>query len=203
MPECVIHIVEDDESVRNSLAFLLTSSGLAVRVHVSASEFLAVAPDLRHACLVSDLRMPDISGVDLLKRLRAAGIDIPTVIVTARSDVKGAVEAMKNGAIDFIEKPYSSEELLRAVMVAIRIHEGRAQAVAEQEAVRGRIETLTQREQEVLAGLLSGHSSKAIAQQLDLSPRTVELYRGNLMAKMRAGSLAELVRMVMSVPDRR
>ena len=195
----VVHIVDDEEAVRKSLAFLLSMSGYAARVHVSATTFLAAAPGLSNCCLVTDLRMPDMSGVDLLRRLRTLNAMLPTIVITGHGAVPMAVEAMKAGAMDFIEKPFEDEVLLDAIRRAARELEARAGREDEAPAIKVRMETLTDRERQVLAGVVAGLANKTIAYDLDISPRTVEVYRANVMAKMQAKSLPELVRMMLSV----
>ena len=195
--ELVVHIVDDEEPVRKSLAFLLSMSGHAVRLHESATAFLSVAPNLSNACLITDLRMPDMSGVELLKRLRAAHAMLPTIVITGHGDVPMAVEAMKAGALDFIEKPFEDEVLLDAIERAARELETRIQT-DDLPSIRARLDLLTERERQVLSGVVAGLPNKTIAYDLDISPRTVEVYRANVMAKMQAKSLPELVRMVFS-----
>lgn len=201
MAEMVIHIVDDEEAVRKSLAFLLSMSGHAVRVHESASAFLEVAEDLSNACLVTDLRMPDLSGVELLCALRERDAMLPTIVITGHGDVPMAVQAMKAGALDFIEKPFEDEILLRAIDRAATELGRRAQAPQESAAVRARLEHLTEREREVMKGVVAGLPNKTIAYDLNISPRTVEVHRANVMVKMQAGSLPELVRLVMAAGD--
>lgn len=197
--ETVVHIVDDEEAVRNSLAFLLTTSGFAVRVHQSATDFLRVAPGVRNGCLITDLRMPDMDGVELLRRLQAADAMLPAIVVTGHGDVQMAVEAMKVGALDFIEKPFSDEALIASLgRAAARAAERRRDAEAA-EAVRVRIASLSDRERQVLHGVVAGKANKVIAAELEISPRTVEVYRAGLMAKMQAHNLPDLVRMVMDV----
>ena len=198
-PDTVVHIVDDEEAVRNSLAFLLTSAGFTVRVHQSATDFLAAAPDIVNGCLVTDLRMPDIDGIELLKRLKAADAMLPAIMVTGHGDIQMAVEAMKNGAIDFIEKPFSDDVLIESITRAAQraAEQNRSAAAAEQ--VRQRIATLSDREKQVWRGVVAGHPNKTIAAELGISPRTVEVYRAGLMAKMQARSLPELVRMAMDI----
>ena len=196
--DVIIHIVDDEEPVRKSLAFLLTISDHAVRVHESATAFLAVAPDLGRACLVTDLRMPDMSGVELLKQLRDRDAMLPTIVITGHADVPMAVEAMKAGALDFIEKPFQDEVLLDAIARAIAELGTREKSPHDAAAVRERIERLTDRERQVMTGIVAGLPNKTIAYDLDISPRTVEVHRANVMAKMQARNLPELVRMVLS-----
>jgi len=197
--DIVVHIVDDEEPVRNSLAFLLGTSGFAVRTHASASAFLEIAAGLQNACLVTDLRMPDIDGVELLKRLRTADAMLPAVVVTGHGDVQMAVEAMKNGALDFIEKPFSDETLIASIRMAVDKASSQHNAGADEARIRERLASLSERELQVLKGVVRGQANKTIAYELGISPRTVEVYRAGLMAKMQAKGLAELVRMVMGI----
>lgn len=197
--DIVVHIVDDEEPVRNSLAFLLSASGFAVRTHASATAFLEIAQSISSGCLVTDLRMPDIDGVELLRRLRDADAMLPAIVVTGHGDVQMAVEAMKNGALDFIEKPFSDEVLLESIRRAVDQASARLNAGAEEARTRERMASLSEREVQVLKGVVEGQANKTIAFELGISPRTVEVYRANLMSKMHAKSLAELVRMVMGI----
>jgi len=195
----VIHIVDDEEPVRNSLAFLLSSSGFAVRTHASAAGFLEIATSIQNGCLVTDLRMPEIDGVELLRRLNAADAMLPTIVVTGHGDVQMAVEAMKNGALDFIEKPFSDDVLLQAIRNAVERATSQLDIEAAAARTRERLTSLSEREVQVLRGVVEGQANKTIAFELGISPRTVEVYRAGLMSKMQAKSLAELVRMVSGV----
>jgi len=197
--DTIVHIVDDEEAVRNSLAFLLTSAGFAVRVHQSATDFLAVAGSIGNGCLITDLRMPDMDGVELLRRLDGAGALLPAIVITGHGDVQMAVEAMKAGAIDFIEKPFSDEVLIDSISRAASRAAERLRDSAAEEAIRQRIDNLSERERQVLKGVVAGQPNKTIAFELGISPRTVEVYRASLMGKMQARSLPELVRMVMGV----
>lgn len=190
----VVHIVDDDEAVRQSLAFLLSSAGLTVRVYGSATAFLEDAPRAR-GCLVTDLRMPDINGVELLRRLSRLRRRLPAVVITGHGDVPMAVEAMKAGALDFIEKPFDDETLLAAIRNALAHLDNGAQA--DGVAASARLASLSEREHQVLDGLVAGLPNKTIAYDLGISPRTVEVYRANVMSKMQAKSLSELVRMAL------
>jgi len=195
--DTVVHIVDDEEVVRNSLAFLLQTSGFAVRVHETATDFLKLAPTISNGCLITDLRMPDMDGVELLRRLRAAGALLPAIVVTGHGDVQMAVEAMKNGALDFIEKPFADDVLIDSIARAVSRAAEQHHSSAAAEQLRSRLDTLSERERQVLGGVVAGQANKTIAFNLGISPRTVEVYRAGLMAKMQARSLADLVRMVM------
>jgi two-component system, LuxR family, response regulator FixJ len=197
--DIVVHIVDDEEAVRSSLAFLLSGAGFAVRIHESATDFLAVAGNIRNGCLITDLRMPDMSGIELLRRLRDNGALLPTIVITGHGDVQMAVEAMKNGALDFIEKPFSDDVLIDSIGRAVSHAAERVENKALAEQVRQRLSTLSERETQVLRGVVVGQANKTIAFELGISPRTVEVYRAGLMSKMQARSLPDLVRMVMDV----
>lgn len=194
----VVHIVDDEEPVRKSLAFLLTMAGFTARVHESATSFLAAAPGMDRGCLVTDLKMPDMSGVDLLTRLGAAKALMPTIVITGHGDVPMAVAAMKAGALDFIEKPFEDEILIGAIKRAAERIVGAPSAQDDATAVQLRLDQLTERERQVLSAVVAGRPNKAIAFDLDISPRTVEVHRANVMAKMQAKSLPELVRMTLA-----
>jgi two-component system response regulator FixJ len=197
--DTVVHIVDDEEAVRNSLAFLLSSAGFAVRVHESATDFLSIAAEIRNGCLITDLRMPDMDGVELLRRLRDSDTLLPAIVITGHGDVQMAVEAMKNGAIDFIEKPFSDEVLIDSIGRAASRAAERVQNDAALELIRQRLSSLSERERQVLKGVVAGQANKTIAFELGISPRTVEVYRAGLMSKMQARSLPDLVRMVMDI----
>jgi two-component system, LuxR family, response regulator FixJ len=194
-----VHVVDDEEAVRKSLAFLLTMSGFTVRVHESATGFLAVAPTIRNGCLVTDLRMPDMSGVELLRNLKSADLRIPSIVITGHGDVPMAVEAMKAGASDFIEKPFEDEHLIEAVKRAAAQLTETADWMVDTSTIQARLGDLTDRERQVLSGVVAGLANKTIAYDLNISPRTVEVHRANVMTKMKAKSLPELVRMALSV----
>ena len=195
--DIVVHIVDDEEVVRNSLAFLLSGAGFAVRVHESATDFLAIAGNIRNGCLITDLRMPDMSGVELLRRLRENGTLLPAIVITGHGDVQMAVEAMKNGALDFIEKPFSDDVLIDSISRAVSHAVERVQNAAAVEQIRQRLGSLSEREMQVLKGVVAGQPNKTIAFDLGISPRTVEIYRANVMTKTGAGSLSDLVRMAL------
>ncbi|HYJ35901.1 MAG TPA: response regulator FixJ [Rhizomicrobium sp.] len=199
MPDnAIVHLIDDDEDVRRALAFLLGTAGLAVKVYESAILFLDSYNGSQTGCIVSDIRMPGMDGLQLLKRLKEMDVKLPVIVLTGHADVALAVEAMKAGAVDFIEKPFSDEVLLNAIQSALArrpSHLPRGNV----EQIRTRMTSLTPREREVLDGLLKGHPNKTIAYDLGLSPRTVEVHRANVMTKMAASSLSELVRMALSV----
>ncbi|MGF9760346.1 response regulator FixJ [Microvirga sp. 0TCS3.31] len=195
--EQVVHVVDDDLAVRQSLSFLLASDGLPVRLHESASAFLEHVRDAAVGCIVTDVRMPGIDGIELLRRLRAGGITLPVIVMTGHADVPMAVEAMREGAVDFIEKPFDDDVFLASVRSALNLREQHAQREAQVGMVQTRIQSLSERERQVLDGLVAGKANKVIAFDLGISPRTVEIYRANVMTKMQAGSLSELVRMTM------
>jgi len=196
--DALVHIVDDDVAVRRSLAFLLATDGLAVRVHESASAFLAAVAEPT-GCIVTDVRMPELDGIEFLRRLRQRGPMPPVIVMTGHADVPLAVEAMKEGAVDFIEKPFDDEVFLASVRSALTKAGRRAEQDGQASATVARLATLTERERQVLDGLVAGKSNKVIGLDLALSPRTVEIYRANVMAKMQAGSLSELVRMALTV----
>jgi two-component system response regulator FixJ len=194
----IVHIVDDEEPVRKSLAFLLSISGFAVRLHESATAFLEAAPAIRNGCLVTDLRMPDMSGVELLQKMRSLPRRIPSIVITGHGDVPMAVEAMKAGALDFIEKPFEDSLIIDAVKRAAAEldKESPAEDAAE---IDGRLSLLTDREREIFDGVVAGLPNKTIAYDLNISPRTVEVHRASVMSKMAARNLAELVRMALAV----
>ncbi len=194
----VVHVVDDDEAVRRSLAMLLRSFGLVAITHSSAEAVLEVLPTLRPGCLVVDIRMPGMDGLALQQELSDRGCRLPVIVVTGHADVGLAVRAMKAGAIDFIEKPYSEEDVLRAVTAALSRMADARQSVATEEAAQARIKGLTPRERDVLGRLVDGRPNKVIAHELGISPRTVEIHRANLMEKLGCHSLAEAVRVAIT-----
>jgi two-component system, LuxR family, response regulator FixJ len=193
----VVHVIDDDEALRESLAFLLRAAQLEVKSYPSATAFLDGLPDESLGCVITDVRMPDISGIDLLRRLKELNIGVPVIVVTGHGDVALAVEAMKIGAADFFEKPFDDDLLLASVRSALREQEGQKKRYAERAEIETRIAALSPRERDVLRGLIEGRANKQIAFDLGISPRTVEIYRANLMNKMQADSLSDLVRMAL------
>jgi two-component system, LuxR family, response regulator FixJ len=198
MPSDVtVHVIDDDEAARESLEFLLRTAGINVKTHESAVDFLKGAAEIKSGCIVTDVRMPEITGIDLLKKLKDLKVDVPVILVTGHGDVPLAVEAMKIGAADFLEKPFDDEVLLQAVRSACNRQGSKDKRRAERAEIDSRLAALSTREREVLQGLVRGLANKQIAFDLGISPRTVEIYRANLMTKMRASSLSDLVRMAL------
>jgi two-component system response regulator FixJ len=190
-----VHIVDDDDAMRDSLAFLLRTAGFAPVTHESAVAFLAALSTARPGCVVTDIRMPGMSGIDLLGELARRGLRFPVIVITGHGDVPIAVEAMKRGAADFIEKPFEDDTIIRAITAACERQPADRDGAGD--AAGGRLALLSARERQVLDGLIAGKANKTIAIDLGISPRTVEVYRANVMNKMQAGSLSELVRMTL------
>lgn len=194
--EPVIHVIDDDDAARHSLEFMLDCAGYKVRAYPSAVEFLKHVQRLEPGVIVTDVRMPQMTGIELVDKLKSLGVVTPVIVVTGHADVPMAIHAMKQGVADFIEKPFGDDAILTVIRSALAREEGRDQMREEKEQILARIETLSRREREVLDGLVEGYPNKAIAYDLGISARTVEVYRANVMTKMHAGSLSELVRMV-------
>jgi two-component system response regulator FixJ len=190
-----VYVIDDDEAVRDSLDFLLGAADFHVTLFESAHKFLDAISTVDFGCVVSDVRMPGIDGIELLKRLKASRSVFPVVIMTGHGDVPLAVEAMKLGAVDFLEKPFEDERIIGMIDVALRQAESNAQGEAMTHDIAARIASLSPRERQVMDGLIAGLSNKLIARDYDISPRTIEVYRANVMTKMQAGSLSELVRL--------
>jgi two-component system, LuxR family, response regulator FixJ len=195
--ESTIYVIDDDDAVRQSLEFLLKTAGITVRGFESAKAFLDVLPEIRSGCIITDVRMPELSGIELLRRVKEREIDIPVIVITGHGDITLAVEAMKLGAVDFLEKPFDDDQLLAAVRAALTKDADAAKRNAELADIHNKLEGLSNRERQVLDGLVAGNANKNIAFDLGISPRTVEIYRANLMTKMAANSLSDLVRMSM------
>lgn len=194
--DAVVHLIDDDDGVRQAVAFLLTTSGFAVRVYESALAFLDALSSVQPGCIVTDVRMPGMDGLALQRELIARDIRLPVIVITGHADVPLAVEAMKAGAVDFLEKPFPDDALLSAIRVAIDRHARDSRLGDEVGAIRAKLDSLSPREREVLDGLVAGLPNKTIAYDLNISARTVEVHRANLMTRMGAHSLADLVRMV-------
>lgn len=195
----VVHIVDDDNAMRESIAFLLETEGMTAKMYESGPALLACADGLEAGCIVTDIRMPEMNGLELVEALKVRGVTHPVVVLTAHADVSLAVQAMKAGVVDFLEKPFQNSALLHAVRLALeqgRTHHDRA-------AIQARIGQLTAREREVFDAVVAGESNKSAALRLGISPRTVEIYRANVMAKMQANSLSDLVRMALQLEERR
>jgi len=190
-----VYVIDDDEAMRDSLDFLLGSANFHVMLFESAHYFLEALTSMDFGCVVSDVRMPGIDGIELLKRLKASRSAFPVLIMTGHGDVPLAVEAMKLGAADFLEKPFEDDRLIGMIDAALRQAESSARSEAATLDIGARIATLSPRERQVMDGLIAGLSNKLIAREYDISPRTIEVYRANVMTKMQAGSLSELVRL--------
>jgi two-component system response regulator FixJ len=195
----IVHVIDDDAAVREALAFLLDTAGYSVRVHESAVAFLEVLSEVRDGCVITDIRMPGMDGLELQRRLRAQAIGLPVIVITGHGDIPLAVEAMKAGAADFIEKPFEDDTLLNAIQFALERNSKDSKRQSQIAEIRARLGALSGRERDVFERLVAGKANKVIAYDLGISPRTVEVYRANVMTKMRAESLSELVRMAMLV----
>lgn len=190
----VVHIVDDDAAMRDSLGFLLQANRIAFRLFDSARTFLDELPPAGSGCLLTDIRMPEINGLELVRQLRGRGWDDPVIVMTGHADVALAIEAMKAGVSDFLEKPFDDEVLLAALRTALESGQARHEADQAAHEAQRMIATLSPRERDVLNGLVEGHANKTIAIDLGISPRTVEIYRANVMTKLQAKSLSEVVR---------
>ncbi|MDZ4373163.1 MAG: response regulator FixJ [Phenylobacterium sp.] len=197
MSEPIVHLIDDDEAVRVSLGFVLEMNDLPAKAYGSALEFLEIAGTLGAGCIVTDVRMPEMSGLDLVRRLKERGVTLPIIVITGHGDVPLAVEAMRAGVVDFIEKPFEDETLLRAIRAAL--DEQARSGVQDQERHHFEqiLASLSPREKDVLHGVIAGKMNKVIAHELGISPRTVEVYRANVMSKTHASSLSELVRIAL------
>ncbi|MCR5881044.1 response regulator FixJ [Phenylobacterium sp. J367] len=197
MSDQVVHVIDDDEAMRDSLAFLLDTAGLRATTYESAVAFLAQADALAPGCIITDVRMPEMNGLELVRKLKDRNIPHPVIVITGHGDVPLAVDAMKAGVVDFLEKPFDDEVLLRAVRSALDARERQDQKDAEKRRFEAMLESLSPRETEVLRGVIAGKANKIIAYELGISPRTVEVYRANVMTKTGAAGLSELVRMAL------
>lgn len=197
----VVHVVDDDGAIRDALVLLLEAAGHTARAHADAMTFLRMLDPVEPCCVVADVRMPGLSGLELLRHLRQRRVDAPVIIITGHADVAMAVEALKSGAADFIEKPFDEDVLLSAVE---RAQDRGARAFRERrqlEDILARADTLTPREREVMALVVQGLPNKAVAVELSISARTVEIHRGRVMEKMGAASLSDLVRMALRLEE--
>lgn len=198
-----VHIVDDDDAARESLSFLLDSAGMVSRTYESAEAFLARSDQTLPGCIVTDVRMPGMSGTELLSHLQATGSSVPVIIITGHGDVPLAVEAMKLGAADFIEKPFDGDVMLGSIRAVLARGAGAEERKRERITAANRIAALSARERDVLDGLVAGKPNKVIAFDLGISPRTVEVYRANVMTKLQASSLSDVVRMALVAADHR
>ena len=193
----IVYVIDDDEAMRKSLGFLLRAAKIEVQLFEAAAPFLEALPKLGTGCIITDVRMPGMTGIELLKRLRQLNVALPVIVITGHGDIALAVEAMKNGAADFLEKPIDDEVLLTAIRNALDVQANTVARKASHAEIHEKLATLTNREREVLDGLVAGQQNKIIAYDLGISPRTVEIYRANVMTKMGANSLSDLVRMAL------
>ena len=194
MSEPIVHLIDDDEAIRVSLSFVLEMNDLPSRTYRSAEEFLAVSETLTMGCVVTDVRMPEMSGLELVRRLKERMVMLPVIVITGHGDVPLAVEAMRAGVIDFIEKPFDDVVLLRSIRMALDATVASDMHAQERLRFEQVLATLSGRETEVLRGVIAGKMNKVIAFDLGISPRTVEVYRANVMSKTHANGLSELVR---------
>ncbi len=196
-----IFIIDDDQAVRHALSLLIKSVGLTFSAFASAQEFLQhYTPELS-GCLVLDIRMPGMSGLDLQQQLNKMGSTLPIIFITGHGDVPMAVEAIRHGALDFLQKPFRDQDLLDRINDALEQDAGNRQHMVEQQSILSRIASLTPREREVMDMVVNGSANKVIAIDLNLSQRTVEIHRARVMEKMQARSLAQLVKLVMRATD--
>ena len=195
-----VHIVDDDDAMRDSLKWLLESRGLEVELYASGDEFLKAFDNGFCGCLVLDVRMNGMSGLDLYERLQARGCTLPVIFITGHGDVPMAVSALKKGAVDFIEKPFNDQDILGLIEECMQQDLAAAVKRAESASVAQRLDSLTQREQEVLAMVVAGKLNKQIADELGISIKTVEVHRSRVMQKMAANSVAELVQITLKKP---
>src|SRR5689334_20173997 len=192
-------VVDDDAGVRNAMRSLLKSVGLNSQLHASAQEFLSSYSPAQAGCLLLDIRMPGMSGLELQQELNVRGATIPVIFMTGHGDVPMAVEAMQHGAFDFLQKPFRDQDLLDRIQKAITRDGKLRESLGEHTKIRARLETLTEREREVMDLMVLGKQNKAIAQDLGVSPRTIEIHRARVMEKMDVQSVAELVRMMLDI----
>jgi two-component system response regulator FixJ len=199
MSEPVVHIVDDDAPVRESIAFLLDAEGIATRTYESASALLDRRAELEPGGIITDIRMPGMNGLEMVQELTRTGVPHPIIVLTGHGDVSLAVQAMKAGVVDFLEKPFDDDALLRAVRMMLSRSDSDTSRKREREEIAERVSHLTARERDVFDAIVAGDSNKAAAIRLGISPRTVEIYRANVMTKMQADSLSQLVRMALQL----
>ncbi len=194
-----VHVIDDDDAVRDSIQMFLANEGLEVRAYPSADAFIAVLDSAPPGCVVTDVRMPGMSGIELLAEITRLRLAMPVIVVTGHADVPLAVRAMKSGAVDLLEKPFKAADLIDAVARALEVGRNSQRNVLSAQEAQARLATLTMRETEVLDRLVRGQPNKIIAYEMGISPRTVEVHRANVMKKTQAGSFSELVRMFLNV----
>jgi two-component system response regulator FixJ len=192
-----VYVIDDDSAMRDSLDFLLGTAGFEVTVFETAADFLEAHAGLGFGCVVSDVRMPGIDGMDLLRRLKTSTSPLPVIIMTGHGDIPLAVEAIKLGALDFVEKPFEDERLIGMIEVALQQNNDQVKADTVSADIASRVASLSQRERQVMDGLVAGLSNKLIAREHNISPRTIEVYRANVMTKMQARNLSELIRLAL------
>jgi len=197
LAEAIVHVIDDDEAMRDSLSFMLEAANYKCITYDSAIAFLEALHGLAPGCVVTDIRMPEMSGLELVRGLRERSLSLPIIVITGHADVPLAVEAMKAGVADFIEKPFDDEVFLKAIRQAMAQEADQQAARDARSEVLAKIESLSGRERDVLDGLVAGRSNKVIAFDLGISPRTIEIYRANLMTKMGASGLSDLIRMTL------
>ncbi|MDI1326147.1 MAG: response regulator FixJ [Brevundimonas sp.] len=193
----LLHVIDDDAGLRDALAFLLEVNGVNARFYESGDAFLAALP-VEEGCLLTDIRMPGLTGLELVRELKGRGMDLPVIVMTGHADIPLAVEAMKAGVVDFIEKPFADDVLLAAIKAAFEGMKDGVEPDASRLAAQTRLAQLSPRERDVLAGVVEGKLNKVIAYELEISPRTVEIYRANLMSKTGARNVAELMRIALA-----
>ncbi|MFO1014220.1 MAG: response regulator FixJ [Caulobacteraceae bacterium] len=197
-PKSLVHVIDDDDAMRDSLGFLLEMQGFDCRLYESADRFVKELPNLEPGCIITDIRMPGLSGLELVQKLKEAKVALPVIVVTGHGDVSLAVEAMKAGVVDFLEKPFPDDVLLASVNDALaRITPGDSLGQQRAEALK-RLENLSPRERDVLMGVVSGKANKVIALELEISARTVEVYRANLMSKTGSRNISDLMRLALA-----
>jgi two-component system response regulator FixJ len=197
-----VHIVDDDSDVADSMSMLLESTGLRTQQYHSAEEFLRNPIDLLMGCLILDVRMPDMNGLDLHQEIKRSNPNLPVVFVTGHGDVPMAVQAMKNGALEFLQKPFRDQEFIDCVNRALKTNSKALNGLNRRRSIQVRIESLTKREYEIMRLIAEGNNTKVVAVKLNISPRTVEIHRARTMEKMQAKTLAQLVQMVVEAGDR-
>jgi two-component system response regulator FixJ len=203
MTQATVYVIDDERAIRDALSLMLITEGYTVRTYESAGTFLDMIRQDEGGCVVTDVRMPEISGLDLLAALKERCISMPIIVMTAHADVQLAVQAMKRGAFDFFEKPFNGDALLSSIRNALMHQDDESARGAETRMLQDRLTKLTSREREVLGGLLKGQQNKVIAAELGIGVRTIEAHRASVMTKMQAGSLSALLRMALVIPGLR